>query len=150
MERLKVLAFATATGRIGHVLLLGERLLDWGISNHASKSPERAMKHAEKLITDFTPDVVVTEDIPATSTKGQKTRQIKDAIASVAECATLLTIKAKHFQEFANKYEEAERLAARFPEMSPWVPKRRKLWDTEPRTTVLFEALALAIVAMEP
>lgn len=149
MKRLRVLAIAAATGRIGHVLVIGERLLDWGLSRMASTSPELAAKHAEKLIADLAPDVVVTEDIPKTSTKGSRTRQLIDAITRVAERAKLLSMRVQHTHDFPNKYEEAAHLATRFPEITAWVPKKRRLWDSEPRNTVLFEALSLACVVIE-
>ena len=149
MKRLRVLAIAAATGRIGYVLLIGERLLDWGLSRKASKSPELAARHAQKLIDDLKPDVVVTEDISKSSTKGSKTRMLIDAIAHVAANANLLDVRATHSQEHANKYEEAAHLAIRFPEIAAWVPKKRRLWDPEPRATVLFLALSLAVVVMD-
>ena len=149
MRRLRVLALAAATGRIGHVLLVGERLLDWGLSRRAAKGPELAAHHAQKLIDDLKPDVVVTENFAKTSTKGSKTRSLIDAIGRVAERAKLLDTKVTRPQEFHNKYEEAEHLGVLFPEISAWVPKPRRLWEPEPRTTVLFEALALACVVVE-
>lgn len=149
MKRLRVLAIAAATGRVGHALLIGGRLLDWGLSRKASKSPELAAEHAEKLIADLKPDVVVTEDIPKSSVKGSRTRVLIEAMAGVAANANLLDVRFTHIQEYANKYEEAAHLATRFPEIASWVPKKRRLWDPEPRATVLFEALALAVNAVE-
>ena len=48
-------------------------------------------------------------------------------------------------QEYANKYEEAAALGEQFPDLAPWVPKKRRFFDNEPRNTVLFEAVALAL-----
>jgi hypothetical protein len=144
MKHLRVLSFAAATGRIGHVLVWGEKLLDWGLSRKASLTPALAAQHAEKLIRILRPDVVVTEDVPKTSSKSSKTRAIIEAVARVAERARLLDVRTRP-QLFPNKYAEADHLAEQFPELKPWKPKRRMLWDSEPRTTVLFEALALAV-----
>jgi hypothetical protein len=148
MKRLKVLVFAAATGRIGHVFLWGERLLDWGLSRRASRSPHDAAEHATKVISDLNPDVVVTEELSKSSTKGWKTRQLLDAIGAVALKTKLLDIRAKRPHDFPNKYEEAACLATRFPEIAAWVPKKRRLWESEPRATVLFEALALGLSVM--
>ena len=152
MKRLRVLAIAAATGRIGHVFLIGEQLLDWGLSRKASKSPELAATHTQKLIEALKPDVVVSEDISNSSTKSSRTRQLIDAIARVAEKATLLDISMKAAHTFANKYEEATHLASRYPEIAAWVPKPRRIWKSEPRNTVLFEALFLgsAVIDEEP
>ena len=149
MRRLKILAIAVATGRIGYVYLIGDTLKDWGLSRKASKSPALAARQTEKWIDEFSPDVVVTEHVPKTSTKSSKTRAIIEAIQSVAAKAQLLDVCVARIQKFKNKYEEAAHLAERFPDITLWVPKPRRIWEPEPRTTVLFEALALAAVVME-
>ena len=46
---------------------------------------------------------------------------------------------------YQSKYDEAEALAAQYPESAVYLPKqRRRIFDFEPRSMVLFEALALA------
>lgn len=149
MKRLRVLAIAAATGRIGHVLLIGEQLLDWGLSRKASKSPELAATYTQKLVDALSPDVVVTESVPKTSTKSKKTRQLIEAVARVAERAILLDIRMKASRNFPNKYEEAAHLATRFPDMAAWVPRPRRIWEPEPRNTILFEALSFGCAAIE-
>jgi hypothetical protein len=149
MRRLKVLAVAVATGRIGYVYLIGDRLKDWGLSRKASLSPALAAQQSEKWISEFEPDVLVTENVAATSSKSSRTRTLIESIQRVAANATLLDVSVPRVQLFKNKYEEAKHLGERFPEMSLWVPRMRRLWEPEPRTTVLFEALALALVVIE-
>jgi tRNA U34 5-methylaminomethyl-2-thiouridine-forming methyltransferase MnmC len=150
MQRInRVLAIAVATGRIGYVYLIGDRLKDWGLSRKASKTPALAAAQTERWITELEPDVVVTEIIPKTSTKSFKTRALITAIQTAAAKATLLDVHLPRIQKHKNKYEEATHLAERYPELSLWVPKPRRIWEPEPRTTVLFEALALAITVLE-
>ena len=48
-------------------------------------------------------------------------------------------------QDYANKYEEAAALALQYPDIKPWLPPKRRFFDNEPRSTVLFEALSLAL-----
>ena len=143
------MAIAVATGRIGYVYLIGGRLRDWGLSRKASKSPTLAARQTEKWIEEFAPDVVVTEVVSKTSTKSFKTRALIGAIQSVAAKATLLDVCVARARKFKNKYEEARGLADKFPELSLWVPKTRRIWEPEPRTTMLFEALALAVVVID-
>jgi hypothetical protein len=149
MKRLKVLAIAAATGRIGYVFLIGRKLRDWGLSRKASKSAALAADQTKLWIEELNPDVVVTEKIPSTSTKGAKTRYLIEAIQSVASRAHLLDVCVSRPFTFKNKYEEAKHLGERFPEMSIWVPRPRRIWEPEPRNTILFEALALACVVVE-
>lgn len=57
----------------------------------------------------------------------------------------LLEVGVPRKQGFANKYAEAEVLVERYPELAPWKPEKRRFYDNEPRNTVLFEALSLAL-----
>jgi hypothetical protein len=149
MKRLKVLAIAVATGRIGYVYVIGDKLRDWGLSRRASKSPALAAAQAKKWIDELKPDVVVTEKVPKTSTKGAKTKSLIEAVARVASNANLLDVCVSKAHHFKNKYEEAKHLGERFPEIMGWVPRMRRIWEPEPRNTILFEALALACVVID-
>ena len=146
--RLRVLAIAVATGRIGCVLLIGGELRDWRLSRTAARSAKVARAQAEKWIDVLRPDVVVTEAVPKRSSKSTKTRQLIDAIAAVAGEKELLDVKVVRTSLFENKYEEAKALGQRFPEIAAWVPKKRRIWEPEPRNTIYFEALALAMQVM--
>ena len=142
----RILAFAAATGRIGSVFLIGDRLIDWHISNKAAESGVEAAGHAQALINRFTPDVVVTEDLGAASHKGEHTLALLSAIARTAAHNELLDVALPRKHRFQNKYAEADVLVERYPELEPWKPSKRRFYDNEPRNTVLFEALALAMM----
>ena len=144
MAALRILSIAAATGRIAYVYLIGDRLMDWRISDKASSSAQEAREASAHWIETLRPDVVVTE-IPVSKTrKGDNTRQLIEAMAKVAEEADVLDVKVTREQSYANKYEEAAALAESYPELLPWVPRKRRFFDNEHRNTVLFEALALA------
>ena len=149
MKRLKVLAIAVATGRVGYVYHFGGKLRDWGLSRKASISPALAAAQADRWIRNLNPDVVVTEKVPKTSTKSTKTRSLIEAIQTVAAKANLLDVCVARGSIFKNKYEEAKHLGDLFPEISAWVPRPRRIWEPEPRNTILFEALALACIVIE-
>lgn len=95
------------------------------------------------------PDVVITENVPKSSTKSTKTRALIEVITRVAREAHVLDVQVTKPHFFKNKYAEASALGERFPEIAIWVPKIRRLWEPEPRTTVLFEALAMACVVID-
>ena len=144
MAKLKILAIAVATGRIGYVFLKGKKLRDWGLSRKASKAPELAARQAQTWINELKPDVVVTEKIEAGSRKGRKSKELIAAIARAAAHNYLLDVSVRRLRAFKDKYTEAKALAAEFPELVPWLPKKRRIWEPEPRNTVYFEALVLA------
>jgi hypothetical protein len=144
MEPNRLLAVSAATGRIGIVFFIGERVMDWQISGKAAKSPELAVRYLACLIASHRPDVIVTEKLSSARSKGGHTKGLIAAMADVAANHELLDIVIDRPNEFANKYDEADALAERYPELAAWKPKRRRFFDNEPRNTVLFEAVALA------
>lgn len=152
MAALRVLAFAAATGRVGSVFLIGDQLVDWHISNKAAESGVEAAGHAQALINDLMPDVVVTEELETASHKSKHTLDLIAAIARTAEHNHLLDLSVPREHRYPNKYAEADALVERYPELTPWKPMKRRFYDNEPRNTVLFEALALAqsVVQREP
>jgi hypothetical protein len=144
MEPNRVLAVAAATGRIGMVFLIGNRLMDWQISGKAAKSPEHAVRYTETLIRSHRPDVFISEKIDVARNKGDKAKALITSMAATAAEHELLDIAVERPHDFSNKYAEAAMLIERYPEIAAWQPRRR-FFDNEPRNTVLFEALALAL-----
>lgn len=145
MATLRILAFAAATGRVGSVFLVGDKLVDWHISNKAAENGVAAAGHVQALINDLLPDVVVTEELETASHKGRHTLALIAAIARTAEHNHLLDVSVPRQHHYPNKYAEADALVERYPELAPWKPMKRRFYDNEPRNTVLFEALALAL-----
>lgn len=143
-----MLSVAAASGRVGYVYLVGGSLMDWRMSSKAAESPSAAAEQTQKWINRLKPEVVFTEKPEAAAKKGEKTKEIIGAIARTAEHNYVLDVSVKREHDFANKYEEAEALAERYPEIEAWLPKRRRFFDNEPRNTVLFEALSLADAVM--
>ncbi len=144
MAVLRILAIAAATGRVGYVYLVGGKLKDWRISRKAARSPVDAAEQAQRWINRLKPEVVVTEKTETAAKKSTKTKEIIHAIARTAAHNYVLDVSVAREHDYANKYEEAAALGKQHPEIAPWVPKKRRFFDTEPRSTVLFEALSLA------
>ena len=146
MTEQRILAVATASGRIGIVFMVGDALVDWGISNKGGEAPAETDSVVQSWIDRLSPNVVVTERflVEGPSHKGEKSRFLSLAVAATAKENGLLTVQIARPRLYANKYEEAEHLAEKFPDIAGWLPERRRVWDNEPRNTVLFEALSLA------
>ena len=73
----RVLAIAVASGRVGHVLVEADKVVDLGMSRKASSGPIEARTYAAQRMENLRPDVVVTEKISRKSKKGKKTRSNK-------------------------------------------------------------------------
>jgi hypothetical protein len=144
MEPNRLLALSACHDRLAYVFFIGHDLKDWRISRFAARSPVTASAFAEKYIHFLKPEVVVTEAFHGSSIKGDHTRALIAAMATVAEYEPVLDITMTRPRAFANKYDEAEALADRYPVIAKWKPARRRFFDNEPRNTVLFDALALA------
>lgn len=145
----RVLSLAVATGRIGCVFLVDGALRDWRLSKKAARSAELAQRQVEVWIESVGPHVVITEAVSQRSTKSKKTRTLIDVVGRVAADMGVLDVKVSRGSSFKNKYEEAAALGTRFPEIAAWVPKKPKIWESEPRNTVYFEALTLALEVVD-
>ncbi|MEX0957312.1 MAG: hypothetical protein WDZ83_19115 [Rhizobiaceae bacterium] len=150
MRGQKVLAIAAGTGRVAYVFFVGQRLHYWQLSYAASHSPTDAARYAKAWIEQMRPDVVVTEKVTMRSRKGRQAKMNLEAIVRVAERELLFDIQVERPHRFPNKYTEAEAFAERFPELARWVPRKRRLWDPEPKNITIFEALALALEVIDP
>jgi hypothetical protein len=145
MAALSVLAFAVASGKVGYVYLAGGTLQDWGITVKAAQDGSQLIGFAQELITDLRPDVMVTENTGRGSRKGAHTKRLIQSLADLASHNCVLDVSVKRPRIYPSKYEEADALAARHPEMIGYLPSsKRRIFDFEPRCMVLFEALALA------
>jgi hypothetical protein len=148
--RLRVLAIAAATGRIGMVFLIGGELMDWRLSRNASRSPALAASQTAAWIEELRPDVCITERDAEDLNQGPTLAAADSPRSKVTSAdAPLSDISVLRRQPHDNKYEEAENLAERFPELKAWVPRKRRIWESEPRQILLFEALALALTVLD-
>jgi glycerol-3-phosphate O-acyltransferase len=144
-----VLGIAAASGRVGYIFLLKGRPHGWGLSRKAAESADEAARLAKEWIDRFRPEVVVTEEIAERSKKGEKTRAIIAAVASLAADCEVYDISVPRPRRYKNKYAEIEALTDRFPELRERLPRQPKLWESEPRNTTVFEALALALEVLD-
>jgi hypothetical protein len=145
MATLSVLAFAAASGKVGYVYLAGGTLQDWGITVKAAQNGSQLVGFAQELISSLKPDVVVTEHTGRGSRKRAHTKRLIQSLAELASHNCVLDVSVMRPRTFPSKYEEANILAASYPELMGYLPSsKRRIFDFEPRCMVLFEALALA------
>ena len=140
-----VLAVAVASGRAGYVFLSDGKLCDWGITVKAVKDPTDLAAFIQSLINNLKPAVVVTEKCDSASRKGKRARKLIRVIAETASHNYVLDVSVPRPRRFQSKYEEATHLAKQYPEVAGYLPERkRRIFDFEPRSMIIFEALALA------
>ncbi|WP_146345634.1 hypothetical protein [Falsiphaeobacter marinintestinus] len=145
MAALKVLAVAVASGRAGYVCLDGTTLRDWGITVNAVKSTTEIAGFVQTLVNELKPDVIVTERCDEHCRKGKKAKTLIKSVAEIASHNYVLDVSVARPRNFQSKYEEAEDLVQRHPDLMGYLPKgKRRIFDFEPRGMILFEAMALA------
>ena len=140
----KLLAVAASSGKVGFVYLSRDDLLDWGLSRKASKNVDEAFKQATAWLTYYQPTLILTERIDEGTRKGKHTRSLIEAALGAANALNIKSESVVRRSRHANKYVEAAALAQEFPQLEPWLPRPRKIWEPEPRNVIYFEALALA------
>lgn len=149
MASLRILAVAATSRRIGHVFLIGNRLMEWRMACAPTRSEVKAAGALQELINTFRPDVVVTEKLCPADRKGDRARAVTEALQRIAAENYVLDVSVERIQRFANKYEEAEQLAALYPAIMPWTPRKRRHYESEPAAMVLFDALAIAHIVLQ-
>jgi hypothetical protein len=143
IERPRVLAVAVASRKIACVFLIDGCLKDWQLSRSGGMSAPKGRSFLRTAIARFRPDLVLIENPYAPTRKYGQPRAILLAMAQDLADSAMPHRLVNRKQAYSNKYKEAAALSERFPEISPWLPNTRRLWDNEPAEMIYFEALAL-------
>ncbi len=151
MTALRLLAVAAVSRHVAYTFFVGDRLMDWKISDRASDTPQAAARAVAQWIEDLNPRAVISERPDMAERKGDRTRGLLTAIGAAAQDSGRIHVAVKRTQVFPNKYAEAAFYAARYPDLLLWLPEKRLFYENEPRNPILFEAVALAdIVLRDP
>ena len=147
--QLRALSVAVASGRTGAVFLVGDKLKYWCQSTVAATNPVQTVDWTEKLIKILRPQLIIIEDRGPKCHKGPTARAAIEVIERTAVHASVECTSVVRMQPYANKYAEATALVAQFPELTTRQPKHRQIWDSEPRSTIVFEALSMAVDVLD-
>ena len=139
---------AAGSGRIGYICFHDGRPEDWRVSRKASRSPSLAAEYAQRWINQFGPQVFITQCIRKTR-KGPNTVALIEAIQRVGAHNYLHDVAVVPVRQEANKYDEGKRLAKKFPELAKRLPQSRKFYASEPKNTVLTDALLMAETVLD-
>lgn len=131
----------TSRGGLGFSVLEDKRLLDWGTV--AKTEPLRMKKRIERLLTRYSPCVIV---VPLGRNKfGVGKRRVIEMIRSVAneQEADLWSYESRPSAK--TKHILAVELTEHFFELKPWLPRRRKPWNSESETMAIFDSLRMTV-----
>ena len=152
----RILAIDPSPRGFGFAVLEGpSQLLDWGVK---SANPEdknvASMKQLELLVALYKPDVLVIED--ATDEGSLRRDRVQQLLHQVAELGfehELKTVQIPRlsvrevFARFGamTKYQIAEVIAQRLPELGPKLPPPRKPWMAEDARMSIFDAVSFGL-----
>ena len=135
---------------VSFVFFENGELVDWG--TWGKRRDE--LEVFDRLLKRFRPDVLVLEDADAPqSERRARLRCVLQRMVERAERNDVTMRKASRYAVrrawFArgrkNKHEVGVALAAMFPEMELFVPRRRKAWTSEDARAGISDALAVVL-----
>ena len=150
----RVLAIDPSTRGFGFAVIEGRhRLIDWGVKETRTDKRRRALVLVAELIELYQPAVLVVEDYRGKGSR--RCGRVQRLIDDTAKLALKKKVKVRRFSradinrafsEFGarNKYEIAQAIAKRFPELKPRLPPFRKPWMSEDYRMSIFDAVAFA------
>mgnify|MGYP001582794102 CR=1 FL=1 len=132
-----------------------DRLIDWGVKQARADKQVRCLKYVDELIRWYTPTSIVLEDVAAAGSR--RSVRVKELLAAIAKTARdrnvrpRLVARTAVLKQFgrsraANKDEVAAAVAARFPELAPRLPAKRKPWQSEAERLGIFDAVAFGLM----
>lgn len=146
---LRILAIDPASRGLGYVVVEGpDALVEWGFRNSRDNKDSRRVRFVQDLLDHYQPDVLVLEEFNVRQ-RSPRIKNLAKEFARLAEAHETQVCRVSRTEvrtlfSSSNKYEIAEKLTIRFPELKSFCPPRRKIWKSENPRINLFDALALA------
>lgn len=140
----------TSKGFVFALLEGQDRLVEWGHANVFADNEKEWLARVEELVQRVEPRLIVLE-----TTIGTKRRErAKRLIAATRKLAGSMRIATNSVRRIdvleafgspTNKWELAVIISKWFPELTPQLPEKRKLWQGENLNIRVFEAVAVAL-----
>jgi hypothetical protein len=126
-----------------------DRLIDWGVRSfrHGVNAVKVPMsKKLALLLDEYRPDVLVIRE-PRAGISRRMELIVKSAAARRIILRTIAaeSIRATFPDSNLNKHQIATAAAAHYPELSLYLPAKRKPWQSEKYGMSVFEAAALGL-----
>ena len=151
----RVFALDPYSRGFGFVVCEGpEHVIDWGLKEARREKDTRCLRHVEQLIETYHPDIFVIE--ATHDPQCRRCPRVRELLHKMSQLAAEKKLKTRSFSRRAvqatfsevspvTKYEMANRIVERLPELTPWRPPFRKPWMSEHSRASIFDAAALAL-----
>lgn len=130
-------------------------LNDWGVARVTGRATSAYIVRIVAMIERHEPDVIAVPR-PADFRRKSFLRRL---IAALVRCTTKrpivvrivsrVCINAAFHKRAKTKYERATHLTHHFPELKPFLPPPRKIWNSEDLRMNIFDALTLIFATLE-
>jgi hypothetical protein len=150
-----ILAIHTTPRGFGFVVLEGPgRTIDWGTKEARGDKNRIVLKKAGELMSWYQPDLLILENTEASeSRRADRIRDLHRQLADLAithKAAVRQFTRAEIRAAFASRaastrYEIAQAVSRELPDLAPWLPPPRKIWESENRKLSIFDAASLAL-----
>ena len=130
------------------------KLLDYGAVRINPISNRKVLEKIKRTLEYFRPSIVILLDPECKSSRtGNRVKDLVKKIVAYAVEINLPVVQYSRdqindvFEQFGGntKYEISQILLKEFKELEMKSPKERKLWTSEDRNMVIFDALSLGI-----
>jgi hypothetical protein len=149
-----LLAIAPNSRGFGFTLFFtAARLVDWGIKEARQDKNAQCIKLAITLIARCQPTTILLEDcIQQTCRRSMRVKMLLVALADLANEHGIVVYRYSRRQVrsvFAKSGKSKDAIAAlvaeKVPALRPWLPRKRRIWESEKHSIAIFEAAALAL-----
>lgn len=131
------------------VFVVQGKLRDWQMWRQVTGCPTKARSKLRILMATYEPTLIACEDPDQGCRKrGKSLKLLRTLVQAVAD-EPIRHAKLPRPRHYRTRYEEAEALSRRFPEISPWCPKPRKSYENDAKNLTYFEALAYAAAVLD-
>jgi hypothetical protein len=149
-----VFAIAPTSRGFGYVLFAARgHPVDWGVKETRVDKNRQALIKIKSMLLTIRPTVVVLEDQNRlASRRSLRVRQLLKRVAAIAKAQDLsvVTYSQRDVRKaFGRKGNSKDAIAGvivdEVPSLKPWLPRRRRIWESEHHSMAIFEAAALAM-----
>jgi len=145
--------------RIGFAYFEAALLCDWGVKNIRAELPAARVRRLlipllVRMLDRYRPTVLLVPDVRGGAVR--RSQNVRDVVAGVVEEATSRDIavffiterQVKDAFQLAlggarlNKQRVNQTIVRWFPELGPWLPRVRRLWEPEGYAIPMFTAVA--------
>jgi hypothetical protein len=156
-DDVRVIGIDPSSHGFGFVVVEGPySLIDWGFVDIRPIRNSTCMERIAQLCARYQPNGIILEDIHHRSSK--RRARISKLIRSIAwfaeesgafvervswdEAALYFATTDRH-----PRYEIAQYIAWSYPELAPYLPPQRKVWNSEDERMTIFDAAAFTFTA---